>query len=120
MSTLSEQTCEACRADAPQVAEKELPALLREIPAWQVIEQDGMKQLMRCYRFNNFVSALAFTQQIGELAEEVGHHPALLTEWGQVTVRWWTHKINGLHRNDFIMASRTDDCFQQAPGRRKE
>lgn len=116
MTQLSEQTCEACRADAPQVTENEMPNLLDEIPDWQVIEQDGVKQLLRCFRFDNFVAALAFTQQVGELAEKVGHHPALLTEWGKVTVRWWTHKIHGLHRNDFIMAARTDAAYQQAPG----
>ena len=49
--------------------------------------------------------------EIAELAEKEGHHPALLTEWGRTTVTWWTHKIKGLHRNDFVMAAKTDELF---------
>jgi 4a-hydroxytetrahydrobiopterin dehydratase len=64
------------------------------------------------YSFNNFVEAIAFTNRVGELAEEENHHPALLTEWGKVTVTWWTHKIRGLHRSDFIMAAKTDKYYQ--------
>lgn len=51
---------------------------------------------------------MAFTQKIAVLAEDENHHPAILTEWGKVTVLWWSHKINGLHVNDFIMAAKTD------------
>jgi 4a-hydroxytetrahydrobiopterin dehydratase len=63
--------------------------------------------------YKNFVEALHFTNKVGELAETEGHHPSLLTEWGKVTVTWWTHKINGLHRNDFIMAAKTDELYAQ-------
>ena len=59
-----------------------------------------------------------FANAIGGAAEEQGHHPALLVEWGKVTVSWWTHAIGGLHRNDFIMAARTDALYEQAPGRK--
>ncbi|HVR28570.1 MAG TPA: 4a-hydroxytetrahydrobiopterin dehydratase, partial [Thermoanaerobaculia bacterium] len=59
---------------------------------------------------------LDFTNKVGEIAEEEGHHPALLTEWGKVTVGWWTHKIKGLHRNDFIMAAKTDEAYSRRPG----
>lgn len=105
---LSEERCEACRADAPRVSDAELAELIRQIPDWQPIVVDGVMQLQREFDFANFVDALAFTNRIGALAEEAGHHPALLTEWGKVTVRWWSHKIRGLHRNDFILAARTD------------
>ena len=108
MSGLSEQQCEACRADAPRVEEDELRELIGEIPDWNVEVRDGIMQLERAFKFKNFRAALAFTNQVGELAEAHGHHPAILTEWGKVTVTWWTHKIKGLHRNDFIMAARTD------------
>ena len=50
---------------------------------------------------------------MGEAAEKEGHHPALLTEWGKVTVSWWTHDVGGLHQNDFIMAARTDDIYRK-------
>jgi 4a-hydroxytetrahydrobiopterin dehydratase len=79
-----------------------------QIPDWERREVDGVPRLERTFRFPDFAAALAFTDRVGALAEEQGHHPALLTEWGRVTVSWWTHKIGGLHRNDFVMAARTD------------
>ena len=108
MSTLSAERCVACRRDSPRVTVAEIAELRREVPDWQVVEHDGIAQLERFFRFPNFADALAFTNRVGALAEAEGHHPALLTEWGRVTVTWWTHKIRGLHRNDFIMAAKTD------------
>ncbi len=108
MSNLAQQTCEACRADAPKVSDSELADLIREIPDWQPVVENEILRLRRVYSFPNFMDALAFTHRVGELAEAHGHHPAILTEWGKVTVTWWTHKIRGLHRNDFIMAAKTD------------
>jgi 4a-hydroxytetrahydrobiopterin dehydratase len=108
MATLVNEKCVACRRDAPRVAEEEIPALRQEIPEWELIEQEGIPRLRRTFRFDDFAGALAFTNRVGELAESEGHHPAILTEWGRVTVSWWTHKIRGLHRNDFIMAAKTD------------
>jgi 4a-hydroxytetrahydrobiopterin dehydratase len=85
--------------------------LLPEIPGWQVTEVGGEKRLEREFRFPDFKAALAFTDQIGALAEAEDHHPRLVTEWGKVTVDWWTHKIKGLHRNDFVMAARTSELY---------
>ena len=73
-----------------------------------MVERDGIKRLERVFKFKDFAEALAFTNKVGQIAEEEGHHPSILTEWGRVTVTWWTHKIKGLHRNDFIMATKTD------------
>ena len=109
--TLSKETCSACRADAPTVTDEEREQLKTEIPDWKQVEEDGIEKLQRVFSFPDFAAALAFTNQVGELAESVGHHPALLTEWGRVTVTWWTHKIGGLHRNDFICAARTDSLL---------
>lgn len=111
MSSLAEQSCGACRADAPKITEHEKHDLLESIPDWQLVELDGEEQLQRVFKFRNFAEALVFTNQAGELAEAEGHHPAILLEWGKVTVRWWTHKIGGLHQNDFIMAARTDAAY---------
>lgn len=86
----------------------ELPALRAHVPGWAVVEEAGVLRLQRTFRFPDFARALAFTDAVGALAEAERHHPALLTEWGRVTVSWWTHAIRGLHRNDFIMAARTD------------
>ena len=108
MSTLSAERCVACRRDSPRVTEVEIAELRREVSAWQLVERDGIARLERLFHFPSFADALAFTNRVGALAEAEGHHPALLTEWGRVTVTWWTHKIRGLHRNDFIMAAKSD------------
>jgi len=108
MTQLNAQTCEACQAGAPQVSDEELAELIREIPDWNIETRDNIMQLERVYKFKNFREAMAFTQKIADMAEEEGHHPALLTEWGKVTITWWTHAIRGLHRNDFICAAKTD------------
>ena len=111
MATLSAERCVACRRDAPTVTDTELGELKQEIPAWEVVEVDGVKRLRRSFELDDFAQARAFTDRVGSLAEEQGHHPALVTEWGRVTVDWWTHKIRGLHRNDFVMAAKTDELF---------
>jgi len=108
MTELTREKCEACRSDAPKVGEEELRALIREIPDWLVESRDGIMQLEKRFEFSDFVQALAFTNKVGDLAESEGHHPKLITEWGSVVVTWWSHKIKGLHRNDFIMAAKTD------------
>lgn len=109
MSDIASQDCEACRIDAPRVTEQEQEDLLKELNGWQIVEKKGVLQLLKAYNFANFLEAMEFSQKIAQLAEAQGHHPALLTEWGRVTVRWWSHKIGGLHRNDFIMAAKTDE-----------
>ena len=108
MTELTQQKCEACTPDSPAVTLKEINALKAQIPDWQVIEKEGELRLEKVYQFPDFQQALAFTNTVGEVAEAEGHHPALLTEWGKVTVSWWTHAIGGLHQNDFIMAAKTD------------
>jgi len=86
-----------------------------QLPGWNLVELDGVSQLHKVYKLPNFVSAMAFAQKIADLAEEYGHHPALLVEWGRVEVRWWTHKIGGLHDNDLIMAAKTAKVFAALP-----
>jgi len=112
MSELSEMKCTACRGGEPTLTDDEIAELHPRIPDWQVVELEGVKRLERVFKFGDFAQALAFTNKVGEQAEEEGHHPALLTEWGKVTVSWWTHKIGGLHRNDFIMAAKTDELSE--------
>jgi len=111
METLTQEKCVACRHDAPRVTHEEIKELKPQIPDWEFIERDSIKRLEYTFSFSNFAEALAFTNKVGELAESEGHHPAILTEWGKVTVTWWTHKIKGLHRNDFIMAAKTDQLY---------
>lgn len=111
MSELSQLKCEACRVGAPPATPAQIAAFLPQLPAWQIDTKSGIQQLSRTFIFPNFVEALAFTHKVGQLAEHEGHHPALLTEWGKVTVTWWTHKIKGLHVNDFVMAAKTDQLI---------
>jgi len=108
MSDLTKETCVACRAGAPQVTPEEAASLMTQIPEWGIVEKEGVARLIRSFTFPDFARALAFTDKVGALAEEQDHHPEIVTEYGRVTVSWWTHKIHGLHRNDFVMAARTD------------
>ena len=111
MTTLVQMKCTACRDDEQPLTDDALAELLPQVPEWRLVEQDAIKRLERRFKFRNFARALAFTNMVGELAEAEAHHPAILTEWGSVTVTWWTHKIKGLHRNDVIMAAKTDQLY---------
>jgi 4a-hydroxytetrahydrobiopterin dehydratase len=113
MPKLAESKCEACRLGAEPVTATEERELLEAIPNWSVIQDGSPSRLQRAFRFTNFLKALEFSCRVGEIAEAEDHHPSLLTEWGRVTVTWWTHKIKGLHKNDFIMAAKTDQLYER-------
>ncbi|MGI0080917.1 MAG: 4a-hydroxytetrahydrobiopterin dehydratase [Nitrososphaerales archaeon] len=106
--------CKACRVGEPTATPEEIANLHPQVASWSIVDRDGIKRLERTFRFKDFKEALAFTNKVGDTAEEEGHHPSILTEWGRVSVTWWTHKINGLHRNDFIMAAKTDRLAQMS------
>ena len=112
METLTQMGCVACRRDEPTVTDAEIAEFHPQVSDWDIVELDGIKRLRRVFSFNDFAQALEFTNKVGELADEAGHHPALLTEWDRTTVTWWTHKIRGLHRNDFVMAAKTNVLYQ--------
>ena len=112
---LVKEQCVACRRDSPRVTAEDIAVLHPQVPEWRLTEVDGIKRLERAFKFRGFAAALEFTSGVGELAEAEGHHPRLTTEWGRVGVEWWTHKIRGLHRNDFIMSAKTDDLYSQLP-----
>lgn len=114
MDHLTDKACTACRAGAPLATPQETADYLAQLPGWQITVVDGIDQLQKNFAFKNFVRALEFTNQVGAIAEEENHHPAIVTEWGRVTVSWWTHKIGGLHANDFIMAAKTDQIIAEA------
>jgi 4a-hydroxytetrahydrobiopterin dehydratase len=115
METLTQMKCVACRADAPTLTDTEIAEFHRQVSDWEIVELDGVKRLRRVFSVDDFAQALEFTNKVGALAETERHHPALLTEWGQATVTWWTHKLKGLHRNDFIMAAKTDALISHEP-----
>ena len=109
--SLVKEQCEACKVGAPKVTNEEMEELLLQVPGWEVIERDGVNMLHKEYAFKNFVSALSFTNRVGEMAESLQHHPDILTSWGKVSLTWYTHKIGGLHRNDFRCAARSDQLL---------
>ena len=111
MKDLAKQKCVACRGTEPTLTEDQIAELRPQVSEWQVKEVGGMKRLERVFKFKNFAQALEFTNKVGAIAEEEDHHPLIITEWGKVTINWWTHVIKGLHKNDFIMAAKTDEIY---------
>ncbi|ANU38094.1 4a-hydroxytetrahydrobiopterin dehydratase [Vibrio scophthalmi] len=107
--TLNELRCEACSDDAIALNYDQQQALLALLNEWHIVEREGIPQLEKSFKFNNFLSAWSFANRVAELAEEEFHHPAILLEWGKVTVTWWSHSIKGLHKNDFICAAKCDE-----------
>ena len=112
MINLASGKCVACRAGEPTLTDDEIAQLQPQLPDWQVTEVDGIQRLERIFKFKNFAQALEFTNKIGAVAEEENHHPLIITEWGKVTLQFWTHSIGGLHKNDFIMAAKSDELYQ--------
>src|SRR5687767_5924313 len=112
MTNLAAGKCVACRAGEATLTDEQIEEILPQIHGWRVNEVEGMKRLEKAFKFKNFAQALEFTNKIGVIVEQEDHHPLIITEYGRVTVDWWTHKIGGLHKNDFIMAARTDELFE--------
>ena len=110
MSELAEKQCVPCKGGVSPLTGSELAPLAAEIPTWVVIEGH---HLDRNYTFDNFRKALDFTNQVGELAEEQGHHPDIYLTWGRVGVKLWTHKIDGLTESDFVMAAKIEKLFEK-------
>jgi 4a-hydroxytetrahydrobiopterin dehydratase len=108
MIPLAEEHCVSVTRAAQRLADAESDALLTRVSDWQRVARDGVERLEKQFRFANFAEALAFTNRVGALADAEDHHPDILTQWGRVTVTWWTHVVGGLHRNDFVMAAQTD------------
>jgi 4a-hydroxytetrahydrobiopterin dehydratase len=108
---LTQKTCVPCRGDEPPFTSKQIGAYRSQVPDWELAYDKDVPRLRRSFKFKDFADALTFTIKVGELAEEQAHHPVIRTEWGKVMVTWWTHKIKGLHQNDFIMAAKTDELF---------
>jgi 4a-hydroxytetrahydrobiopterin dehydratase len=99
----------------PPLSSAEAAKLLPEVPGWEVAREEGVERLSRTFRFDDFRSALDFAVKVGELAEREQHHPDLHVAWGKVRVEVWTHKIRGLHRNDFVLAAKTSAIYDGLP-----
>ena len=108
MSDLAEKTCVPCRGGIPALKGAGLQSLARQLPNWKVIDEHHVS---RTFSFPNFKQALDFVNNIGEVAEQQGHHPDIFLAWGKVDVTLWTHKIDGLTESDFIMAAKIDRLY---------
>jgi 4a-hydroxytetrahydrobiopterin dehydratase len=112
VNNLASQKCIPCRGGDPALTESEIADLRKQIGDWQVITQDNILRLQRVFKFKNYAQAVEFTNKIAAIAEAEDHHPLIILEWGKVTVQWWTHVVKGLHKNDFIMAAKTDEIYR--------
>jgi len=111
MNKLLKSECEACSTDAKLLSQKEIDSLLLELEGWVVITESNIQKLKCIFATKNYVKSMAFTNAVASLAEIENHHPLIVVEYGTVTVIWWSHKIKGLHKNDFIMAAKTSELF---------
>ena len=106
MSALAEKDCVPCKGGVPALKGQDLTRLRAELdPAWQIVKDH---QLEREFKFKDFLESLTFTNRVGELAEEQGHHPDIYLSWGKVKVTIWTHKVDGLTESDFVLAAKID------------
>ena len=105
MSELASKNCIPCRGGVPPLKGEPLESLYRQVEGWEVVEEHHVKKL---FKFPDFRQALAFVNQVGELAESQGHHPDIYLTWGKVEITTWTHSINGLTESDFILAAKID------------
>jgi 4a-hydroxytetrahydrobiopterin dehydratase len=107
VNDLSSQSCEACQIDAPKVPQDQIQILLSEINGWFLIEEP-INKIQKIFSFKSYKDSVDFSNKVASLADDEDHHPQIVLEWGKVTVIWWSHKIEGLHKNDFICAAKTD------------
>lgn len=99
--------------DAIKLTKQEVITLNKQVSEWRVFEEKKIQKLQREFEFNNFVTALDFTNRLGKLSETYNHHPQIMLEWGKVTLTWWSHKLNGLHQNDFFLAAQSELLYQE-------
>jgi len=109
---ITEEKCIPCRRGAPLLTQEEIDILLPEVDEWIITTENSIKRLKKGFITSDFSKTMHLANKIFELAENEGHHPKIVVEWGRLEIEWWTHKIKGLHRNDFIMAAKTDQIIK--------
>lgn len=114
MSDLTQKKCIPCTVGTPPLKAEKLQSLMKQLTGWTLVNEHHLE---KPFKFKNFVEALAFTNEIGKLAEQEGHHPDILLSWGKVVLTFWTHKINGLSESDFIMAAKSDAIYASKWGK---
>lgn len=113
MEGLAEKKCVPCRGGIPPLSEPEARKLLSGTPGWSLAENGT--RLQRRFEFQNFVEAMKFVNRVADVAEEEGHHPDIAIHWNKVDLVLWTHKIGGLHENDFILAAKVNRLLEESP-----
>lgn len=113
MSNLSQETCKPYQDNSVKLEKTAITEYLAALPLWSLKVTDGIAHIERDFQFKNFSEALDFTYSIGNLSDACNHHPTIITQWGKVTLCWWTHKVQGLHKNDFIMAAKSDETYNR-------
>jgi 4a-hydroxytetrahydrobiopterin dehydratase len=111
MNELAKLHCSPITATTQPLNQGEIDQYQAKLPDWRIYQKEGEPRLEKAFQFKDFNQAVSFTNRVAQIADEENHHPTILTEWGKVTITWWTHKIRGLHQNDFIMAAKTDRLF---------
>jgi 4a-hydroxytetrahydrobiopterin dehydratase len=110
MTELAKETCSSCEIGAPLVPHDQQMELLNDLDGW-IIDTLDISKLKKEFKLNNYEQCIRFTNLITYLAESQDHHPKITLEWGSVSIEWWSHKIKGLHMNDFICAAKSDEIF---------
>jgi len=106
---LDQQSCVPCRGGIPPLNQENAEKYLSEVPKWKLIDENS--KTCRNFAFNNFIDALSFVNKVGELCEAEGHHADITFGWGYCSIVFYSHKIGGLHENDFIMAAKCDKLY---------
>jgi 4a-hydroxytetrahydrobiopterin dehydratase len=109
---LKSKKCVPCRGGIPPLERKEAERFLASVPGWEIREEP--RRIEKRFEFDDFASALRFVNRVGQIAEAEGHHPDILFGWGYCSLTFYTHKIKGLHENDFIMAAKTDQLASRS------
>ena len=108
-TALAERSCIPCKGDIPPLEGEILNALYQDLDhEWTLMNEHHLEKQ---FFFKNFAQALAFTNRVGDIAEDQNHHPDILLSWGKVTVTIWTHKIDGLTESDFVFAAKTENVY---------
>ncbi len=108
MSELARKRCAPCRGGTPPLEGEPLRRLAEQVSGWKVVEEH---HITKTFLFRDFRAALEFVNRVGEVAEQEGHHPDLCLAWGRVDAKTYTHKIDGLTENDFILAAKIDELY---------
>jgi 4a-hydroxytetrahydrobiopterin dehydratase len=114
MDEIRHEHCIPCRGDEPRLNDAEIDELKPQVPEWEVVEDEGVKKLRRRFKTGDYHLPPQLVNHLKEVADAEDHHPVIEYEPGHIVIDWWTHSIKGLHRNDFIMAAKTDEIFEKA------